>query len=305
MSAFGIGLLVFLYIEKRRLAAPVAAPLLLFPLSLRPVSPIYREVLDTWQQYYLVVRWQWYEWLGIFAPLALLWGIARYGQSRGRLKIAALSRALVFFGLVSFAAALVVSIPRLAGLAELQPMRSLHLIFILLFVLLGGILVESVLKSHAWRWVALLAPICLGMFLAQRQLFPATGHLELPGRSAANSWVQAFDWARNHTPRDAIFAMDPDYMELAGEDEHGFRAVAERSSLATIHDKGSVGMFPTLAQDWSEQDRAQQGWREFRAPDFERLHHDYNVTWVVLQRPGVAGLACPFQNDAVMVCRVE
>jgi hypothetical protein len=64
-------------------------------------------------------------------------------------------------------------------------------------------------------------------------------------------------------------------------------------------------MFPTLAQDWSEQDRAQQGWREFRAPDFERLHHDYNVTWVVLQRPGVAGLACPFQNDAVMVCRVE
>ena len=110
MSAFGIGLLVFLYIEKRRLAAPVAAPLLLFPLSLRPVSPIYREVLDTWQQYYLVVRWQWYEWLGIFAPLALLWGIARYGQSRGRLKIAALSRALVFFGLVSFAAALVVSL---------------------------------------------------------------------------------------------------------------------------------------------------------------------------------------------------
>jgi hypothetical protein len=305
MSAFGIGLLVFLYIEKRRLAAPVAAPLLLFPLSLRPVSPIYREVLDTWQQYYLVVRWQWYEWLGIFAPLALLWGIARYGQSRGRLKIAALSRALVFFGLVSFAAALVVSIPRLAGLAELQPMRSLHLIFILLFVLLGGILAESVLKSHAWRWVALLAPICLGMFLAQRQLFPATGHLELPRRSAANSWVQAFDWARNHTPRDAVFAMDPDYMELAGEDEHGFRAVAERSSLATIHDKGSVGMFPALAQDWSEQDRAQQGWREFRAPDFERLHHDYNVTWVVLQRPGVAGLACPFQNDAVMVCRVE
>src|ERR1039458_3770302 len=210
MSAFGVGLLVFLYIEKRRLAAPVAAPLLLFPLSLRPVSPIYREVLDTWQQYYLVVRWQWYEWLGIFAPLALLWGIARYGQSRGRLKIAALSRALVFFGMVSFAAALVVSIPRLAGLAELQPMRSLHLIFILLFVLLGGILVESVLKSHAWRWVALLAPICLGMFLAQRQLFPATGHLELPGRSASNSWVQAFDWARNHTPRDAVFAMDPD-----------------------------------------------------------------------------------------------
>jgi hypothetical protein len=81
--------------------------------------------------------------------------------------------------------------------------------------------------------------------------------------------------------------------------------LAERSSLANVHDKGAVSMFPALAQDWSEQDRAQQDWREFRAADFERLHRDYGVTWVVLQRPGVAGLACPFHNDAVMVCRVE
>ena len=242
---------------------------------------------------------------GIFAPLALLWGIARYGQARGRREIVALSRALVIFGLVFFAAALVLSIPRLAGLALLQPMRSLHLIFILLFVLLGGMLAESVLRSHVWRWIALLAPICLGMFVAQRQLFPGTEHLELPGRSPGNSWVQAFDWIRVHTPNDAIFAMDPNYMELAGEDEHGFRETAERSSLANIHDKGAVSMFPALARDWDEQDRAQQGWRSFQAPDFQRLRRDYGVTWVVLQRPGVSSLACPFRNDAVMVCHIE
>ena len=94
-------------------------------------------------------------------------------------------------------------------------------------------------------------------------------------------------------------------MNLAGEDEHGFREVAERSSLANIHDKGAVSMFPALARDWYEQDRAQQGWRKFQAPDFARLRHDYGVTWVVLQPPAVPGLACPFQNDAVLVCRIE
>jgi hypothetical protein len=286
------------------LATVAVFPLLALP-SLDPVSSVYRGILDSSHAYFLVIRWPWYEWAGIFAPLALLWWIARYGRARGLREIVVLSRALVIFGLVSFAAALMLSIPRLAGLALLQPMRSLHLIFILLFVLLGGMLAESVLKSHVWRWVALLTPICLGMFLVQRQLFPATEHLELPGRPPANPWVQAFDWIRHNTPNDAIFALDPNYMRLAGEDEHGFRVAAERSALANVHDKGAVSMFPALARDWYAQNRAQQGWRNFQASDFERLRRAYGVTWVVLQRPGVPSLNCPFQNSAVMVCRIE
>ena len=147
MSVFGIGLLIILYLEERRLKMPAAACSSL--PSLQPVSSVYRDILDTSDAYFLVVRWQWYEWLGIFAPLASSGWTARYTQARGRREMAALSRALIVFGLLSFAAALVLCIPRLAGLALLQPMRSLHLIFILLFVLLGGILAESVLKTHA------------------------------------------------------------------------------------------------------------------------------------------------------------
>jgi len=37
---------------------------------------------------------------------------------------------------------------------------------------------------------------------------------------------------RLQTPRDAVFALDPNYMLIAGEDQHGFRAIAERSALA-------------------------------------------------------------------------
>jgi hypothetical protein len=119
------------------------------------------------------------------------------------------------------------------------------------------------------------------------------------------AWVQAFDWSRTHTPGDAIFALDPNYMNLAGEDEHGFRAIAERSSLAGVHDNAGVSMFPALAEDWDRQVRAQRGWQNFQAQHFRRLRQEYGVTWVVLQRRTVPALSCPYQNDIAMVCRVE
>jgi len=29
------------------------------------------------------------------------------------------------------------------------------------------------------------------------------------------------------------------------------------------------------------------------------------VDWVVLQQPGTRGLICPYQNDRILVCRVD
>src|SRR6266851_5626727 len=115
------------------------------------------------------------------------------------------------------------------GLTELQPMRSLHLVYIMLFVFAGGLLAQFVLRDRGWRWLLLFLPICAGMWITQRQLFPATPHIELPGAAPRNDWVEAFLWIRNHTPVAAYFALDPDHMEVAGEDQHGFRGIAERS----------------------------------------------------------------------------
>ena len=311
MAAFGVAFLFFLYIEERRSAprnesAAVGAMLIaLFPLSLQPASGVYRRLLHTNDSYFLVVNWPWYEWLGIFLPLVLLWWTARYGRRHRLPQVTAISRALIAFELVFFAVALLLCIPRLTGLALLQPMRCLHLVFILLFILLGGILGESILKTHVWRWIAVFAPLCLLMFLVQRQLFAASEHLQLPGRAPKNVWVEAFDWARQHTPRDAVFALPPDYMNLPGEDEQGFRAIAERSTLAGIHDNGAVSMFPQLASQWETQVEAQRGWRNFQLADFQRLRREFDVNWVVLERRDVPGLDCPYQNDVVMVCRVE
>jgi len=148
--------------------------------------------------------------------------------------------------------------------------------------------------------------LCAGMFYAQRTLFPASAHIEWPGSRTRNPWVQAFEWARDNTPPDAIFALDPYYMHIAGEDEDGFRGVAQRSMLADwVSDGGVVSMFPPMAEEWLAQVRAHSSWREFRIQDFRGLQTRYGVNWVVLQQPGVPDLQCPYQNQMVEVCRIN
>jgi len=144
------------------------------------------------------------------------------------------------------------------------------------------------------------------MFLAQRALFPASAHVEWPGVAPRNPWAQAFIWVRNNTLTDAIFALDPYHMEIPGEDENGFRAIAERSMLAdAVKDSGAVSMFPTMAETWLQQVQAQSDWKKFGLRDFRRLQAEYGVSWVVVQQPGVSGLNCPYQNQVVQVCRLD
>jgi len=74
---------------------------------------------------------------------------------------------------------------------------------------------------------------------------------------------------RGHTPKSAVFGIDPDYMLLPGEDQHGFRAVAERSVLADeVKDSGAVSLFPQLASHWKDQVRAESGWETFHLCGF-------------------------------------
>lgn len=284
-----------------------AALALLLPLGLfdRP-SAAYHQVALL-HSYHYPMLWRWYEWLGALAPIAILWAYSRLARARGMRNLALLCRALVIYELICIPAALIVSVPeRFESLARLQPMRSLYLVYVLFFLITGGFLGEFVLKNRIWRWLLLFVPLCAGMFAAQRALFPASAHIEWPGAAPRNPWVQAFDWIRVNTPTDAFFALNPHHMHIAGEDENGFRAVAERSMLAdSVKDSGAVTMFPPNAEEWLRQIEAEQGWESFQAPDFERLHREFGVNWVVLQAPVRVGLSCPYSNPAVSVCRVD
>jgi hypothetical protein len=114
-------------------------------------------------------------------------------------------------------------------------------------------------------------------------------------------------WIRGHTPKDAIFALDPNYMAIPADDQHGFRALAERSALAdNLKDSGAVSLFPQLADEWKSQVAAEQGWQSFKLVDYRRLASRYGVGWLVLARgQGLTGLNCPYRNEAVNVCRLE
>ena len=318
MSVFGASLaavIVVLQLNASRVAlaesgpaARAASVALLLPLgiTLRNPSPAYREIIQM-RPYFFILRWHWYEWLGIVAPLLILWWIGR--MNRDRPAVSLLCRAAIVYSVVYFILALVMTIPpRLLSLVRYQPMRSLQLVYVILFLLAGGLLGKFLLRNRVWLWLALFTPLCFGMFYVQRQLFPATPHIEWPGRVPQNDWLQAFAWIRANTPTDAIFALNPNHMALPGEDEHGFRVMAERSMLAdAVKDSGALTMFPELplAEEWQQQIQAQKGWDHFGLADFERLHRDWGVTWVVLDQPRVTGLDCPYANRTLRVCRIE
>jgi hypothetical protein len=307
MAVFTISFCVML-LCMRKLEVGAGALAFLFPLGLLdPPPPAYHEVALAHSYFYLT-RWHWYEWLGVVGPIVILWWFSRIARAKQRRNLELLSRSLIVYEILFTVAALIVSVPaRFETLARLQPMRCLYLVYILFVLFSGGLLAEFVLRNRWWRWLALFLPLCAAMFWVQRDLFPASPHIEWPGAKSRNDWVLAFEWARSYTPVDAIFALDPNYMDIPGEDENGFRAIAQRSMLAdNATDNGAVSMFPAMAPEWWTQEQAQSGWQNFQLQDFRRLRARYGVSWVVLQQQqATADLRCPYRNRSVKVCAID
>lgn len=292
-------------LQREAKISTVMAPIMALPLFPK-VTPAYRQVLET-RSYFFLTNWAWYEWLGLLGPFAVLAWIAWLGKRNNLGATELICKALIAFEAVFLALALIISVPgSFDNFAEIQPARCLHLVYILMMLLCGGLLGKFVLRNRSLRWALLFVPICAVTVFAQEATFPATPYVEWPWERPSNPWVQAFDWIRANTPEDAYFAMDPGAMQLPGEDEHGFRAIAQRSLLADrVKDSGAVSMFPALADEWQEQVNAQQGWKKFELANFQKLHARFGVNWVVLEQPGVAGLDCPYGNSRVLVCRIK
>ncbi len=313
MGILGVSYCVILWIASVRARpaevrdAPALAVFGIAPLWIfEGPSTAWRQALNT-RDYYFIGRWTWYEWLGVIAPIFILWAMARYARRANRPAIALLSGAAACYAVFQLAVACIVLLtPALVRLTPMQPMRYLHLIYIFMALLGGGLIGEKLMRAHVWRWLALFVPLAAGMFIAQRTLFAGTEHLELPGMVSHNPWLRAFAWVRANTPSDAYFALDPYYMQLPGEDYHSFRALAERSELAdAVKDAAVVTQVPDLAPSWLQQSQAAAGWRHFQKQDFQRLQQQFGVNWIVVQGAGVDGLACPYKNEAVAVCHLQ
>jgi hypothetical protein len=305
MAVFSLAFVLLLFLLERVQSPRTLAAVLLSASLFPPLTPAYVRTLNS-HSYFFILRWEWFEWLGIFGPVLILWGIARWAKPRARLSLHKLCMTAIAFSFLCLLAALVITVPpSLVRFAELQPMRGLLLVYVVLLVTAGGLLAECVLQAQLWRWVAVFVPLSAGMFYAQRQLFPETHHLEFPWRAPGNVWVETFLWVRGNTPADAYFALNPEHMRLHGEDQHGFRAIAERSMLAdTVKDSGAVTMFPALAESWQEQVDAERGWKDFRRPDFKNLQDRFGVNWFLLEQSQVLGMDCLYRNSSLSVCRI-
>jgi hypothetical protein len=326
MAGFGISFCVFLWWNLRardHRQSPISiAVALLAPLGwiFEPGSDAWRQAASTRSFYYLS-RWEWYEWLGVFAPLVLIYGFLRFLRRRPEefpegSALLALASSLFYYGTFQTVVGLMVMFPpSLERLRPFEPMRYLHLLYLFFFLIAGGLLGRYVLKSRVYRWGLLFVPLGAGMFYAQRQMYPATEHLELPGAESRNEWLQAFAWIRHNTPADSMFAFDPHYMTLPGEDYHAFRPLAERSAMADYEkDGGMAARVPRLAPRWLKEVNARKAWRDFRPGDFQRLKSEFGVNWIILSpadaewpaAPGsAAGITCPYENSRVRVCRLD
>ena len=326
MACFGISFCAFLVWNLRASKAKRQSTFCAMAAGMIPLGWMFDPASDAWRQaaatrgFYFVGRWHWYEWLGVFAPLVLVYifrQFLRSSASRGDgPALAPLTSALLGYGVFQTIVGLALVLPpSLERVRPFEPMRYLHLVYLLFFLCVGGFLGNYVLGRRLHRWLLLFLPLGAVMYSAQRQLYPASAHLELPTVAPRNAWLQAFAWIRENTPTDSLFALDPHYTTLPGEDYHAFRALAERSALADYDkDGGMAARVPRLAPRWLKEVTALNGWRSFEVPDFEHLQKEFGINWFVFSRTdklgpeatdhAPPGMLCPYENQQVRVCRL-
>ncbi len=316
MAFYGVILMALLLLPLgeflRRPAAPLAMLGLPFLTFFQPGSAMWAEAARTRSQHYMM-RWEWYELLGVVAPIFILWWLARIAERKQLPALRTLCFRTIWLAVIGLTGGLVISLPpRFERLTPFQPLRSFHLVYVMMFLVAGGLLGEYVLRGKVWRWIVLFVPICAGMFYVQRDLFRFSSHIEWPGAKSANAWVEAYDWVKVNTPKNAYFALDPLYLNFPGEDSHGKRGLAERRELADWgKDPGVVSLFPNAAPRWHDEVHALDGWQTFNPNDFHRLKQRFGVDWMIVALPvgkfasPVQPAFCAYRNEAVCVFRIQ
>ena len=161
MGAYAIAALGWMAIARvgaRPLAsfAPARADATMwaFPVSfeLEPAHGIYKEILQS-RAYFLVSNWQWYEWVGVIAPLALLGWFSRMRLPRTKPAFQIFSGALIPYAVCFTLMAIVfASAPQFENVARLQPMRCFHLVYLVMF------LVATLVDRYGVQWFVIPEP---------------------------------------------------------------------------------------------------------------------------------------------------
>jgi hypothetical protein len=264
--------------------------------------------------YFYLESWHWYETLGITLPILLLLIFAGMFRQNENARAVAVASAVAG---ISSALPSLIFVHRGSSshmLARLQVLREFQFIYLLMFLLVGAMVGRYFLRQSIWRWAVYIILLSAGLFIVQRATYPASPQMQLPWREPLmlqneqndqNQWLQAFLWIRANTPRDAVFALDPHYINAVGEDAEGFRATAERSALADYSkDGGAAAIFPDLAEKWQRENAAADGINLMSDAERRARLVPLGATWVVLSHSAVTAFDCPYNNHTVAVCRM-
>jgi hypothetical protein len=293
----------------------------------KPESADYVRIAMT-RTYWFPAEWRWFELVGLVAPLAILawvgWRVAAQSHISdarpfGKLRAGsgapgfgtgqeALARMAVITGATAWVIAMLFARVGAAThlVARMQPLRAFQIVYLVMVMVMGAMLGERVLQRSAWRWAVALVALGGIMMGAEQASFPDTRHLELPGMVERNPWVQAFLWIRENTAKDALFALDADYIHAPEEDAQSFRAIAERSALPDYSkDGGESSIAPDLTGEWKMGQEAQRGLSSETDAERVAVLGSSGVTWVVLEAGATTSFECPYGNSAVKVCRLR
>jgi hypothetical protein len=262
----------------------------------------YTEVART-RTYWFIDQWHWYEWLGLASPLLVL-AVALRKSGEALRPIAEMA---IVAGLLALLVAAMFSRSDVSNyaVAMLQPLRAWQAVYVITLLVAGAALGRSVLKRRPWIWAAIMACAGIAMACVQHETFPDSSHLELPWTAPRNGWEQAFVWIRENTAKNAVVALDANYITDPGEDAQNFRAIAERSAPPDYSkDGGIAAIAPQLTSDWFRGERRQFGLD--RESDLQRISalRGTKVAWVVLAGYAVTGFRCDYTNQEAKVCLV-
>jgi hypothetical protein len=334
MTAYTLSLLLAialmsLHSPRRAAILTLAAALTLAAIlhSLAPHASAAVTAASLSRTYWFLSRWQWYELCGLLGPLLIFALLPQWRAARLTPAARILCRAALL--LTGTATLITLLFAHTGGptylVARLQPLRALLLLYALMALLLGTTLTQLLLPPPTqnpkpqtvtrtpWsRRLRLVLPavtliaLAAAMFFAQRSLYPADAPLELPWLAPRNPWQQAFLYARDHTPANALFALDAHYITTPGEDAQLFRAIALRSQLPDFSkDGGIASITPLLAARWANGVAAQTRLSHLDDPARDARLQPLGVTWLLLHSSARTAHPCPYDNGTVKLCALQ
>ncbi len=275
--------------------------------SATPSQAVTRVALT--RSYWFLAQWEWFEILGLIAPLIIL---AIMLRSQRFQQFRPLARSAISVGAIAIAVSLAFARSSLHsfGVSHLQPLRVFQIIYFALLLALGACLARLVLRDVWWRWALAILILSAPLVFSARLVFAHSSHLELPAHriidADRNEWVAAFRWIRQNTPVDSFFALDANYISDPEEDAQSFRAISERSVLPDYSkDGGETAVNTELGEAWQRGVDAQ---RSLSTEDDLARHQALDplgVNWMVLRSEAKTLSKCPYDNGTVKVCMLD